>query len=156
MSTMAWDGHIMAASRLSLGEDGLCEQRKVMRHGGSIYAALGHANAIERLFAWVMGQSDFPQSCNGILIEVSQSKPGKVYIYKSEEPHEMDAWMIAFGSGKDKAIKILTQGANAIDAVRYASVWDDLTAGGIDVVGWKWETTNPVDMPDLERLRVLE
>lgn len=156
MSTIAWDGKILASSRLAIGKGGLCEMRKVMRMGGSLYAGVGEADAIDQLFRWLIdGQVDFPKA-SAMLVEVKMFMPGHVFIHRADGKHQVEASMIAFGTGKDHAIKIMNQGANALDAIKYASVWDDLTAGGIDVVGWKWETTKPVDMPDLERLRVLE
>lgn len=146
MSCIAWDGRSLAADRMCIDGDRIGERRKVYRGDGELFAAVGLAKDIDALLAWAKDKGEAPK-VESLLIYIRRDKPGHVYVMQDGETKELQAQLIAFGTGRNDALMAMSEGANSMEAVKFAATMDELTGRGLDIVAFDWESTKPIDTP---------
>jgi ATP-dependent protease HslVU (ClpYQ) peptidase subunit len=134
MTTVAWDGKILAADRLANDQGMPIEARKIFTlQDGRMLAFAGSFNDAYDVVSWLNGEGAEPgnlEEFSAILIDFD----GLPYLLQGgmqmlpldpSKPH-------AIGCGRDFAIATMHLGGTAVDAVMVASKFDVNTGLGVD------------------------
>lgn len=139
MTTIAWDGVMLAADKQLTEGDRACG--RVTKIGwldrDRMWAISGEAAASMQCLHWLREAggtpppTPWPEKAEVYVIHRS----GNVYLYESTaSPIEMDQGPFAAGSGGPVAHGAMLAGADAYVAVALASTVDIYTGGGIDTL----------------------
>jgi hypothetical protein len=138
MTTIAWDGKILAADKLADASNLRRTMSKIRDCGKYVYAGCGAIQDLELISDWLRqgAPADKRPSLDegggaGIAVEketgVAYHVLGKhVCLHLYVDIHQAD------GSGRDFAISAMAFGKNAIEAVEFASRFDIGTGHGVD------------------------
>ena len=139
MTTIAWDGHTLAADR-RVNSNGLIRTTTKIRRmrDGRLCGVSGHADAGMAALDWLEDTSlprpawmaDKDEFCNVIEID----NYGYVWLYERFGRFRGEDRFTAIGSGRDFAISAMHFGKNAAEAVRFASFYDIWTGDGVDTL----------------------
>jgi ATP-dependent protease HslVU (ClpYQ) peptidase subunit len=141
MTTVAWDGKTLAADRQGTIEDAKFSCTKIFRVRGHLIGFSGHMDAAIGMKKWFENgakPADFPEyqkdpdgkiSCSMLVITPDL----KIYRYDNM-PHtaEIESEIFAMGTGRDYALGAMLMGADAVHAVRVASMFDIGSGMGVD------------------------
>lgn len=141
MTTIAWDGHSLAADKQSTSYGMPRTVTKIHRIKGELFAMSGGGIHCQALIAWFKGErkaSDWPkqpddEDCGNI---VQVTKNG-IFIWSGSAgptPEPLEDKFMAFGSGRDFAMAAMHLGKSAREAIEIASLYDINTGMGIDVL----------------------
>lgn len=140
MTTIAWDGHTLAADKRACSS-GLClKVRKIWRIGELLYGASGSADQAAEMFAWIergRRPDDFPasQRDKDDYAPVLVIDGGRVLKYeRTPFPIEFETVHHAIGSGRDFALAGMACGLTAAQAVGLAAQFDSGTGDGVDTL----------------------
>lgn len=133
MSTIAWDGHTLAADTRCTSSGLPYRVNKCCRlSDGSLFAGAGTMSAYEAVRAWLNNEAERPSSSlkdfTGLLID----KDARIWLMdETVNRYEIFTPFHAIGSGRDFAIAAMVLGKSALEAVELASRFDIWTAGPI-------------------------
>lgn len=139
MTTIAWDGHTLAADRrVNFGSVSDMECTKIVKNKkGHLAAASGSSSLAAGFRRWFLeGEKGEPvmakdgQDATGFIIR----KPGKVEMYDIAGWYEAETDKFAVGSGCELALGALRSGGDAIAAVGVAMMHDGYTGGKVDAL----------------------
>lgn len=132
MTTIAWDGHILAADTLACGRSFDRKVDKIFHIMPGVYfAGCGDLEDCIAAAEWLKDQSkskpDLEDSFAGILIEHENAYRLEAKLMKSpiKEKHH------SVGSGASHAIVAMYLGLGAIDSVKIASLFDANTSNEV-------------------------
>lgn len=125
MTTIAWDGKVLAGDTLSVNGSFCREVVKIHRVQKDIYfGAAGYLEDAYKALAWLRQQDserpELDESFTGIVVEKGKAyriEAGLIYLPIKEPYH-------AVGSGADCAIVALYLGKSAVEAIKIASLFD--------------------------------
>lgn len=141
MTTIAWDGNMLAADRqVSFGASRMGETDKVARReDGALIGAAGSSAICQALRQWFLAgevgempkiEPDKENAAAGFIIRPC----GAIDDITSLGATRIVSNLYARGSGADYALGAMSMGADARRAVEVASMWDCSTGGGIDTL----------------------
>lgn len=138
MTTIAWDGEVLAADTLctdSYGMMGYMSKLKELEDG-SIIAHAGSSSALNTFadwhLAWNRDPTKWPKSLKSSSIIVISN--GLIMGYEGERyPTEyLYSQPVAWGSGALAALALMAKGYDAVEAVKGASKVDIYTGGDVE------------------------
>jgi 20S proteasome alpha/beta subunit len=138
MTTIAWDGTILAADKRTVNSGLARTTTKLWEEDGMIIAVSGDLDAGMSMRRWLLangGRDSFPENQKkrdtfATTIVVYEKK---LWIYETTpDPFIMEDTIAAFGSGRDFALSALAMQYNAIQAIEFASRFDLYTGNGVD------------------------
>jgi len=141
MTTIAWDGTVLAADRQATTGSMISECRKLwITENGSAWAHCGSDQYFGQIMAWTRGEClEFPEATPenesdvGVLLEVNAH--GELWVrYGNPWPVQVLGPGFATGSGGDFALGAMEAGRNAIEAVAIASRLDAFTGKGVEFI----------------------
>ena len=151
MTTIAWDGHFLAADRMACSGNTKRAVTKIWRIDSkvnpNVEALLGF-DKIE-MFAWsgehqdAIAIRDFLRSESSAAPKIEDREGCGLVIYRSGAaarieyrllPSPIEEKICAIGSGRDFAIGAMAHGANAVQALSIAGAHDCYTGLGADVL----------------------
>ena len=152
MTTIAWDGRIMAADRQATRENGLISSvQKLWRPKPNIIAGfsggLGECVALKAWFDHGADPKEYPKPENisdpAVMMFVIKGDP-IVFCFEGS-PFALSFRNVPFarGCGAAVALGAMSMGANAIRALEITSRLDAFTGEGIDWAGFDEEGTLP-------------
>jgi len=138
MTTLAWDGHTLAADKLCDDNGIKRTTTKIWKIKDCLLGVTGSAVNGKSLLNWYCDGKDpdtFPyckdKEAISILIEIT--KDGKINQYwDSPYPIVYEDTKAAFGSGRDFATAVMDLGFGAINAVETACKFDVSSGMGVD------------------------
>lgn len=138
MTTICWDGKVLAADRMATYGDFKHPVTKIWRlPDGSLVGGAGEYSFILAMVEWLGGRaSEFPASQRDKddwqpILHITTS--GKVHIYeRTPFPLRSHATQFAVGSGKQYALAAMHMGAGAVEAVEVAAHFDPNTGLGVE------------------------
>jgi hypothetical protein len=143
MTTIAWDGRIVAADSLGVAGGGrsFLPSKKIVEEGGVIFAACGRMGPM--LDAWakwwkdgadptnVPPQGGSTEDCGNFIVFAD----GRCFIFSHMVPYACEeAAPFAIGSGADYAVGAMKAGADACRAVEIAIECDVNSGGPVEVI----------------------
>lgn len=140
MTTIAYDGNILAADSLVIGDYSSDDHNKIQRVGNNHYCACaGDYMAGVAFCIWLKDGGEKP-SFGKDDFEAIEIHPDKGLIYWDSYLVRAEAkYPIAIGSGSAHAITAMDIGKTAIEAVEYAILRDSSTGGKVNHVRVKGE-----------------
>lgn len=138
MTTIAWDGKVLAADKRMVHAGLYATVTKIRRIGGLLVAAAGDFDSAQEMFAWIEAgrvPADFPsiQKESDRYVGILIIEGGKVFKYeRSAIPFEIEEPYFAIGSGRDFALAAMACGRTAVEAVEVAALFDVGTGNGVD------------------------
>lgn len=136
MTTIAWDGKVLAGDRQRTFGGTPIPVTKVFRQDRYVFGCSGNSDECVLLATWLahgMPVNDKPKCDDVGALLVRDSK-----LYYITSPHllllEIDAPFFAIGSGADYALGAMAMGADAATAVKVAAKLDVNTGMGVDCV----------------------
>lgn len=146
MTTIAWDGKMMAGDkRTSFG--GLhVTTTKVHRIRGALVAGCGNSAPIAEMIQWYADGADpakLPpnQRDEDKAVNLLVASPEGLFLYAdSATPFKIESPFAAIGSGRDFAIAAMHLGCDARRAVEIASIYETGTGNGVDALELKEPT----------------
>lgn len=135
MTTIAWDGYVLAADKqTTYGGSKYRITNKIEPVAGGYIACAGNVAQIHHFLRWYRGGKKVkkPELVNFTAIMVVR---GKLSLWEgdSEIPCRIEECM-AEGSGWRWAAAAMDFGKTAVEAVQYAATRDNGTGGGVDFV----------------------
>jgi len=142
MTTIAWDGNMLAADRLVAYRGGrMGAVAKIARResDGALIGSCGSLPLCQALHRWfIAGEEGDPPKmeydkdnfASGFIVR----QCGAIDHITSVGMYRVEALLYALGSGADYALGAMSIGADARRAVEVASQWDNSTGGGVDVL----------------------
>lgn len=162
MTTVAFDGRMMAADTLATDYWGLKEdcRNKILRGPDFLCGSSGEHGAIMRWWATVgtldlehvlaYGYPSFNKDWDDPAIMLADAS-GCIWRHVTGGFFEVSRGFHAVGSGRDYALAAMELGGSAADAVRLAMRFDNGTGGDVVTVGLQY----PRPITDTERLDFL-
>ena len=140
MTTIAWDGKILAADKMADIHGYAVSVTKVKIINGNLCFSAGDFDLIQELFAWAQNgyvPSDFPKCDKETWNPFHVIKPdGTILRYeRTAYPYTIEEKTFACGSGRDFALAAMYLGKTAIEAVQIASIFNKDTGSIVD----SWE-----------------
>jgi len=141
MSTVAWDGKILAADKRATIGSLHRTTMKIHRVGSSLVGYVGAGAQSREVLAWACGgfkKSAFPESQRDV--EKSTTllviRPGGMIHVYEHTPHAViyEDKQFAIGSGRDFALAAMRLGKSAREAVLLAAEFDPGTGNGVDTL----------------------
>lgn len=137
MTTIAWDGEILAADKRCLLDRLPFKVTKIFRIGERLVGVAGDYAPCLKVVEWIKTGED-PQN-TPILdkewwINIIVIEDGKCFRYENFTKFEVEEPFFAIGSGRDFAIAAMHLGKTAIEAVEIASLFDVNTGDGVDAM----------------------
>jgi ATP-dependent protease HslVU (ClpYQ) peptidase subunit len=138
MTTIAWDGRILAADRQSTWGGTATKTRKIFRgvHPDGrkvIYGCAGLTHECQAFTRWINGEIEKPDLTDITILSIDHL--GRVW-YASQAMLwarlRVKQW--AIGTGCDYALGAMAAGKSAAEAIRIASKLDVNTGFGVDVL----------------------
>lgn len=147
MTTIAWDGHTLAADKLACFGTTRCTTTKIFRvpdpRGGG-FALAGYAGDAafgEAMVAWITSGAapeTFPaaQRSNEDWVSFFVVRPGMPVLKYERTPYPVQFHdeLFALGSGREFALAAMYLGKTAREAVEVAIALDTGSGGGIDTL----------------------
>lgn len=139
MTTVACDGRTLAADsqwnsggRLSFGG-----VPKIQKIDDSWYGAAGEVTLVNQFWAWLKGEGDPPECLapeqRAVRMAAIELDPeGNIFLWYGTERTPIGDEFTAEGSGSDLAVGAMAAGADAIEAVEIACVFDSDTGGEVE------------------------
>jgi ATP-dependent protease HslVU (ClpYQ) peptidase subunit len=138
MTTIAFDGHTLAADRQSTWGGTATKTRKIFRatHADGrrmIYGCAGLTHECQAYTRWIDGKIERPEFTDLSILSIDQK--GRIW-----HANQTMLWVRimtkqwAIGSGCDYALGAMAAGKSAAEAVRIASKLDVGTGFGVDVL----------------------
>lgn len=129
MTTIAWDGEILAVDSRMCGSMIRSEKAKKLHKIGNIYVAgCGNMEDVIAMVEWVKNGKPKEKPLLHDSFAALVWERGKVYRYEQKLfPFPIAAPFAAAGSGYEVALGAMSMGADAIKAVRIASKFDPQT-----------------------------
>lgn len=136
MTTIACDGHWMAADGLLTFENGIISEfdgTKIVRlKDGSLLGGSGEYHAIAALRAYLDGEkTDVEASGSWDAIRLMPDGSGRYYCDKHPQYGDVCSWPATLGSGGSLALGAMLAGATPKKAVEIAAMRDIETGGTI-------------------------
>lgn len=140
MTTVAWDGRVLAADRMAVYSSTPYRVRKLFECERYCYGATGFLHEAIRIAEWLAGGARREESpgmgdggCNGIVVD---RLTGQAFTVEGNRATlvRIRSRTFATGSGGDFARAAMAMGKGAIDAVKVASKLDIYTGLGVDYV----------------------
>jgi len=141
VTTIAWDGHTLAADKRAVNSGMIFVVTKLFRARGCLVAAAGDFDRIQETVAWFAAGANpekLPpfQRDNSDFVGLLVIQPDKT-ILKFERgpiPFKIESPFYAIGSGRDYAMAAMHLGKTAPEAVEVAMALDSSTGNGIDTM----------------------
>lgn len=140
MTTIAWDGEVLAADRLANASGLRRSTKKIFDCGEYWYAGCGTAHEIQMIARWILngakpdGKPTLEEGGGwGLAVHKGTARAYHV-LGKNVELVEYTDRQQADGSGRDFAIAAMSNGMGAVDAIRFAARFDLNTGDGVDFV----------------------
>lgn len=136
MSTVAWDGKIIAADKMAVNCGLERKKSKLFKHDNVVYAVTGELSEGLVLIQWHKDGADIekypkfqtPEDWTRLIV----AEYGKITVYEAHPyPTEEEPFM-AWGSGRDFAMGAMEMGAGAVRAIEIASKHSCGTGLGVD------------------------
>lgn len=143
MTTICFDGSVLAADKRSCGGNGTMTVTKIRRINGSLVGCAGNSAIANEVMAWFERgavPADFPpaqrdenDSVGMLVVE----KSGAVYKFeRSPYPIRLEESCVAIGSGGDYARAAMALGKTAAEAIDVAAMFDPGTGNGVDTLAF--------------------
>lgn len=142
MTTIAWDGKVLAGDRQRTEYGTPTKARKVYRVRSKdgrrfLIGCTGDSDDCVAMVRWLKGRGDKPvPKALGV---ISIDERGRVWLCGEKlvwyQIKGLPYWSI--GSGSDYALGAMAAGKSARDALRIATRLDVSTGGGVDVVSFR-------------------
>lgn len=138
MTTIAWDGRVLAGDRQAMSSSGAVQETtKIRKYNGELYAVCGCLPHSKVLLKWVLDGGEFPKNElveDGNVIHIDRE--GRVWKFEgSPEPFLVESVPCAFGSGALAALIAMREvGLGAAAAVAVAAKYDIHTGGAVDAL----------------------
>lgn len=158
MTTIAWDGKMLAADRrVSYGNCSDHQRTKIYRRGdGALCGAVGQSSRCAAFTRWFLSGEQGERPAMGeksdAVHAIIVGADGVLTIHDEAGWFEVEAQFTAIGSGCDYALGAMAMGADAGDAVRTAIRFDGLTGGAVDVL-WGESERQRQQSEDTRRVR---
>jgi hypothetical protein len=139
MTTIAWDGKTLAADKQCSDGNHKFAVTKIKRVNGELLGFSGGLYRCKEMLAWYCGErkpEDFPKGESDDFSELMVIRDGKIFLYGSKYPIEVEDNRFAVGSGSPYALAAMECGLSAEDAVQTAIKFDPSTGMGIDILTW--------------------
>lgn len=144
MTTIAWDGKMLAADKRSMYGGCINVVTKIWAVRGCLVGGAGELAFIFPMVEWVAGGRDmaaFPSSQRDKddWQPVMVIDPGGRCLIYERTPHPImwERGFGAIGSGKQYALAAMQCGKSAAEAVQVASLFDHQTGNGVDVLHYR-------------------
>lgn len=136
MTTIAWDGKILAADRMLLARGRSYEIKKLFDLGSKGFlAGSGCPVALELARAWLAGEATEKPLLKEETVEAIWIHEGEAFlIWEELIPVKLDSCYWACGSGGSFALAAMHCGKNAKEAVEIAIRLDNSTGFGVDYI----------------------
>jgi hypothetical protein len=135
MTTIAWDGEVMAADKRANVAGSRITVTKIRRgRGGNLVGIAGNVSLFEDIFGWLCDGEKRPdaQGEKGDWCEVLEvTADREVFRHERLGRFQIEDKQYAIGSGGDFARSAMACGLSAVDAVRMASRFDTATGDGV-------------------------
>jgi ATP-dependent protease HslVU (ClpYQ) peptidase subunit len=138
MTTIAWDGHTLAADRQSTWGGTPTRTRKIFRAINDdgrevIYGCAGLTHECSAYTRWINGEIAQPNFTEISIMSIDRR--GRIWhTNQTMIWTQIKAKHWAIGAGCDYALGAMAAGKSAFDAVKIASMLDVTTGGGVDVL----------------------
>lgn len=154
MTTIAWDGRMLAADRCRVSTTGMKQSVvKVIDAGEYVFAVCGDLVDKPTVARWLIAGAKWEERpeldrdvCAGIAV---RKKDAAVFLVEGKRPtlNELPPGPTAVGSGSPYAVAAMACGKNAREAVEIATMFDESTGLGVNFVEFG-EASKPMPMPD--------
>ncbi len=141
MTTVAWDGHTLAADKRSCFGTLIHTVTKIYRVRGCLVAGAGDFDRIQETVAWFESGADpakLPpfQRDNNDFVGLVVIQPDKTILRYERGPYpfKIESPFYAMGSGRDFAMAAMHLGKTASEAVEVAMALDSGSGNGIDTM----------------------
>lgn len=141
MTTVAWDGHTLAADKRSCFGTLIHTVTKIYRVRGCLVAGAGDFDRIQEAVAWFESGADpakLPpfQRDNNDFVGLVVIQPDKTILRYERGPYpfKIESPFYAMGSGRDFAMAAMHLGLKAKEAVQVAMALDSGSGNGIDTM----------------------
>jgi len=141
VTTIAWDGHTLAADKRACNGSMIFVVTKLFRVRGCLLAAAGDFDRIHEMVAWfesgAIAEKLPPfQRDNTDYVSLMVIQPDKTILKfdRGPAPYKIESPFHAMGSGRDFALAAMHLGKTASEAVMVSSVFDTGTGNGIDTL----------------------
>lgn len=140
MTVIAWDGHMLAGDRRSVGGGNAKTTTKVHRVNDMLVGLAGDASAAEAVRWWLSKGADTTlhpwgdidkDQCHALVIMPDRT----IWVYENgPHPAQYHDPFIAIGCGRDYALAAMHLGRDAKQAVEVACAFDVFCGNGIDTL----------------------
>ncbi|MDE2468427.1 MAG: hypothetical protein KGL35_06715 [Bradyrhizobium sp.] len=141
MTTVAWDGKMLAADRRATSQGMAYEVCKLHRTpDGRLLAGAGYAGLIGRMFAWLDNpERDWnarpaEQASDDYVFIIEITTAAEIRLHGRYGEETTTSPFTASGSGRDYAMAAMACGKTAAEAVEIAARFDIGTGGGVDTL----------------------
>lgn len=133
MTTIAFDGHSLAADR-QVSSDGALYRHSIKLHHvpGGVFACAGSVSQTHKFLRWYKAGMKSEPPVLDCFDAISLVK-GKVSEWEGSDEIPSDNQKLAIGSGMVWAMAAMDFGMSAREAVTYAATRDNQTGGTVDV-----------------------
>lgn len=137
MTTVAYkDGKLAADKRISIHN---AEVSKAFRDDdGNLYGVIGKLAPALMVVEWLMGRADKPnpfEEDDSFYVLMVEKATGQIFMFDYFlHALPIESKFFALGSGSSYAMGAMAQGASAKKAVEIASLFDDSTGSGVEVL----------------------
>lgn len=142
MTTIAWDGEVLAADRQCTSNGVRVVTRKILNCGDYWYAGAGAVPDIAIVSLWLAEGApadDLPELSEANVFGIAvRKRSARAFVIEGKFPCLRRIYgKHAEGSGREFAISALALGHGSVDAVRFACKFDVYSGMGIDSVSAK-------------------
>ena|SRR3990167_3555319 len=141
MTTVAWDGKVLAADRQATNGGLKFHVTKLKKVNGSLLFSSGDLDTFVAMVEWFRhgaNQKELPkvQGEKDTTISFFEVRPdGTLWCYeRSAHPFLVEEPFYACGSGRDYALSAMKLGKGAVEAVLFAGEFDAYTGLGVTVL----------------------
>lgn len=141
MTVIAWDGKTLAADKQATISGLARKVTKVRRINGRLFAVSGDWDRGQMMYDWAergMKREEYPEfqkSDENWVGMVMIDEQGKAWKFeRAPLPYLIEDPTFAMGSGRDYAYAAMHMGADAVEAVRVASLFESGCGLGVDAM----------------------
>lgn len=142
MTTIAWDGTVMAADRRISSGTVTYSTTKIRRAAdGRLIGATGDFGVCTQMLDWLENGGSRPscQDSDRWASALEVMPDGTCWMHNRDSRWRVEDPFVAIGSGRDFAMAVMSLGHDAEKAVEVASRFDPGTGNGIDTLSRKAE-----------------
>jgi len=140
MTTIAWDGAVLAADRRITSGTVTYSTTKIRRTAdGRLIGATGDYGVCSAMLDWLENGGNRPtcQDSERWISALEVMPDGSCWMHNRDSRWRVEDSFVAVGSGRDFAMATMALGYNAARAVEIASRFDPGTGNGVDELRFK-------------------